>query len=103
MVNRPNGLRIGIGWYTSESYRELLAIADDRGALPDTFEEWEKQARKTLFIMRGDGHEPEQVFLNIPELRAWCREKELLINGETRADFVSEKLHQAGPIGRLEM
>jgi hypothetical protein len=102
-MNRSSEPRIGIGWYTPESYRELLAIADDRDALPDTFEEWEKQARKTLFIMRGEGHEPEQVFLNISELRAWCLERKLPINGNTRADFVSKKLHQAGPIGKLKL
>jgi hypothetical protein len=102
-MNARSEPRIGIGWYTPESYRELLAIADDRDALPDTFEEWEKQARKTLFIMRGDGHEPEQVFLKIAELRAWCMKKRLPINGKTRASFVSEVLHQAGPIGKLKV
>jgi hypothetical protein len=95
-MTTPNLVRIGVGWYTPASYIELLAVSDDRSELSDSFEEWERHARKTLFVMRGEGHEPEQVFVNIAELVAWCRERKLPINGKSRADFVSNKLHESG-------
>jgi hypothetical protein len=98
-----SGLTIGVGWYTPESYSALLNVADDADDLPDTFEEWLKQAKKVIFTLRGEGLQPEQVFVNIDELMAWCRRRRVSLNGKNRADFVSEKVLNSNPIGLTKL
>jgi hypothetical protein len=102
-VTRQSGLKIGVGWYTPESYSALLNVADDADDLPDTFEEWLKQAKKVIFMLRGEGLQPEQVFVNVVELLAWCRKRRVPLNGKNRADFVSEKVLDSNPIGRTKL
>ena len=92
-------MRLGIGWYTAETYAALCAVADDRDTLPATHAEWERKARKILFTLRGQGMDPEQYFVNVEELVRWCKDRGLPLTGEHRARFVSEQV-QAAPVIR---
>ena len=37
---------VGICWYRPEDYARLMAMFTDRESLPDTYEEWLKEAKK---------------------------------------------------------
>ncbi len=96
-------MRLGIGWYTPATYSALREVADDGSTLPDTFEAWQNQSQKLLFTLRGEGIDPEQVFVNIAELVAWCKQHGLPCTGESRAKFVSEKVSLSPPTGRIQL
>jgi hypothetical protein len=94
MPNKPPARKppkLGIGWYTPETYAALLEVADDRDELPRTFDAWLRQAQKVLFVVRGKGLQPEQIFVDIEELSRWCRGRGTPIDGKNRAQFVSAK------------
>ena len=96
-------MRLGIGWYTPATFLALREVADDRSGLPDTFEAWQKESQKLLFMLRTEGLDPEQVFVNIAELVEWCKQRGVPCTGEARATFVSEKVNVAPAIGRLRL
>lgn len=94
--------RLGIGWYTPESYAALLEVADDRADLPGTFEAWLQHARKLLFGLRVRGLDPEQVFIDVPELVHWSRSRVRPVNAKSRADFAREKVTTLPPSRPLQ-
>jgi len=85
---------LGICSYSREQYPMLLETADDRDALEDTHDEWLESYRKGIIRFRLMGIEPVKVDIDIKELLAYCKEKGLKNNGETRTIYSAELLQQ---------
>ena len=94
-------MRLGVGWYTPATFAALREVSDDRDTLPPTFEAWQREAAKLLFILRGKGLDPEQFFVDIDELVGWCKQRRVPLNAESRANFVREKVGAAPKSGPL--
>jgi hypothetical protein len=80
---------VGLAWYTRESWHRLVEVADDRSALDDTFEDWERQALSAFRKLQAAGANIHKVVIDIDALVAWCRAKGHKINGAARAEFAS--------------
>lgn len=93
------GTPVGLAWYTRESWDRLVEVADDRAALDDSFEEWERQALSALRKFRASGLDIHKVMIDIDALAAWCRAKGHKINGAARAEFASILVEQVAGAG----
>lgn len=87
---------IGLAWYTRESWHRLVEVADDRDALDDTFEDWERTALSAIRDIEALGRRIRKVPLDIDALVVWCRENHRQVDSAARADFVAHLL-QATP------
>lgn len=88
--------QIGVTWYTRDSWQRLVEVADDRDALDDTFEDWERTALSAVQDLEALGRRIRKVPIDIEALVEWCRENHRQIDSAARADFVAHLL-QATP------
>jgi len=87
---------IGLAWFTRDAWHHLVAVADDREALDDMFEEWERTALAAIQNLETLGRRTRKVPIDINALVTWCRQNNRRIDSAARADFVTHLL-QSGP------
>jgi hypothetical protein len=87
-----NQLRIGIAWFDREQWNRLTEVVPDRSELDDTFEAWERSARKAIKNFERNGQTIEKVQIKVEELLAWCLINGTSPNGASRSNYVSEVL-----------
>lgn len=83
---------LGIATYQINDWQELLKISDDRANLEETWDEWNDNIHKYEEHLRKNNKTFKEILINLEELKIFCKNNELLINGESRSHFVSEKL-----------
>ena len=81
-----------VAWFTAESWPRLLAVADDRENLHDTFDEFERTAGARVEAYRRQGISIEKVLLDVDELAAWCRAERRPLDAMARAEFAAMAL-----------
>lgn len=79
----------GFAWFDKEQWERLTQVAADKAALDESFEEWERNATRTLRDLERQGHRIERVHIKIDELASWCKEKGMPLNGKARAEYVT--------------
>ncbi|MCX5859364.1 MAG: hypothetical protein NT056_05655 [Proteobacteria bacterium] len=87
-------MTIGGAWYLPEQWNKLKEISVDRDDLEDTYEEWLANAEQSVAKMSAAGVTVKKIMVEIAELEAWCRAKNLKINGKSRAEFVANKMRE---------
>ena len=85
---------LGIAWYSSDQWERLRHVVSDPGNLEDTYEEWLSIAEKALQDYAKTGAKIRRVHIDVEELVAWCKSKNIPLNGASRSEFASEKLYQ---------
>jgi hypothetical protein len=88
------GTVIGVAWYRAEQWDRLREISVDRDKLEETYEEWLASAEEALRQIRRSGKYAEKVAVDVGELLAWCRARNLDVDGKARAQYVAEMLRQ---------
>lgn len=73
MKKNDNETVFGIGFYQKEQWPLLLETAEDRPELEDTYEEWDKNLKKSLKNMLAVGMKPLKVDLDVHEFLSWCK------------------------------
>ena len=86
--------RLGIAWFDRDEWRKMREVAVDSANLDDTFEEWEAGATRILGGLQARGVLAEPVHISTSELRQWCVERNLQLDGAARAEFTDFKLRQ---------
>jgi len=84
----------GLCWYQEDQWTRLLEISEDSGELEETYEEWKRNAHKTIQEIQATGTKIKKIKINLEHLLAWCNEKRLPVNGASRAEYVSYVLQQ---------
>jgi hypothetical protein len=87
-------LRLGLAWFDREQWQRLTEVVPDRSELDETFEQWERNARKAMKELERRGQLVEKVLINVDELLAWCTLTGLAPNGKGRSEFVLEVLRR---------
>ena len=64
----------------------------DKEVLEDTFVEWEAGMKKRIPEYKKEGMRVEKVLIDVDELVAWCREKQIPVDGKARALYAAEAL-----------
>jgi len=91
---------VGIAWHTRESWQRLLTVADDREALDDTFEDWERNALNVIRNLEDKGSQVRKVPIDTEALIVWCRESGRRIDGAARAGYVTHLMRSAQSPGQ---
>ncbi len=81
---------VGIGFYKREQWQQLLDTAADADILEKTYDEWMDVLDSSLEKIPAYGIEPELVEVDVDELLAFCKERDLRNNAETRAKFIAK-------------
>ena len=92
----PSDAQLGLAWYTREGWKRLRELADDRDALDDTFEDWERGALGAIRELESAGRKIRKVPIDIDALVVWCRERGRALDSAARAEYVSDLLQRAG-------
>ena len=88
-------VEVGFAWYTPESWRRLCELADDRQALDDSFEDWEREALAAICDLECVGRRVRKVPIDVEELATWCRERGIPLDGAARAEYVIHMLQKS--------
>jgi hypothetical protein len=82
-------LNLVVAWYKPEQWIRLRKISADASQLEETYGEWQIQAEKTLKDFAARGVFPEKVVVDVEDLLAWCKERELPVKGESRSHYAA--------------
>lgn len=85
---------MGCAWYRAEQWDRLREVAVDRDNLEETHAEWVANAEETLRGMRKAGMLVDKVEVDVEELLAWCKARQLDVDGGARAKYAGEMLRQ---------
>jgi len=83
---------VGIAWFDRAQWQRLTEAVPDRNELDNTFEAWERSAKKTFKEFKRSGQIVEKVAVKVEDLLAWCTLHGVIPNGSSRAEYVSELL-----------
>ncbi|HEV2560128.1 MAG TPA: hypothetical protein VGU45_16015 [Microvirga sp.] len=84
--------RIGVPWYTRESYPRIRAMMNDDGTLAPTYDAWRMAAENNEGEARRVGIEVVRVPLEPEVFAAWCEEQGRPLDRAGRVAFVEEAL-----------
>jgi hypothetical protein len=87
-------VHIGIAWFDAEQWRRLTEVVPDRNELDDTFQVWERDAKRALKEFKRQGQLVEKVPIRIDELLAWCTLRGRSPDSRARSEYVSELLQK---------
>ena len=85
---------IGVAWYRPDQWEQMRKLSDDSDRLEGTYEQWLSYAERQLAELRSRGCRVQKVDVDLDELLKWCTSKRLPLNGDSRAQYVAEKLRQ---------
>jgi hypothetical protein len=85
-------MNLSIAWYKPEQWQRLLGVSADLDQLEKTFGEWQIMAEKAFQNFAAQGVFPEKVVVDVENILAWCNERELPVNGESRSQYASRLL-----------
>lgn len=88
----PSTMVLGMAWYREEDYPTILQISDDRANMDDTYQTWLANAMRAKANMQQQGAIVKNVLVRPDELTQWCHTHGKPINGQARAEFVTDKL-----------
>ena len=81
-------LTVGIAWFDRAQWTRLTEVVPDRSTLDDTFEQWERGARKLLAQIRAEGRIAKEVPIDVEQLLAWCTLRGIPPDSGSRAEYV---------------
>jgi hypothetical protein len=87
--------KLGVAWYTRETWERLRELAADREVLDDTFENWEQGALAAVFELESAGRQVHKIPIDIDALVLWCREHGHRLDTAARAEYVMHLLQRA--------
>lgn len=91
----------GLAWYKKEDWNRLLEVSEDKSKIEETHDEWLKNAENAIKNFKKKGIKIEKVQIDLNELIRWCNERNLSLNGEARANFVTHKMQKEEGIKRI--
>jgi hypothetical protein len=88
-------MQLGVAWYTRETWAQLRELADDRDALDDTFEEWERQAVNVIRELESAGRRIRTIAIDVDAAVTWCRQQDRRFDSAARSEYVAQLLREA--------
>jgi len=85
---------IGIAWYRKEQWELLKTTAADSEIIENTYEEWEKQATRTLIEIRNQGQNIERVEFDVEKFNEWCKKCGKKPDAKARTEYVTKLLRE---------
>lgn len=80
-----------IAWFRREQWPLLKQKAADRDEIEDTYDDWEKEAKKLVRMCIETGNKFHKIDVDVFALEKWCEEKGLQNDSKARSQFAAEK------------
>ncbi len=77
-------------WYREEDWETLIAMFADAEMLPRTYEAWLERAHEMQEKVQAEGDAVIKVYIDPETFPKWCKEKDLPMNAEARAQLAIE-------------
>jgi len=87
-------LVVGFAWFDRKQWQRLTEAVADRNELDDTYEQWEQSALEAVRMIEREGQKVEMVHIEVESLVSWCRAKGLPVNGQSRAEYVTQLMQR---------
>ena len=87
--------RVGLAWFTAETYPKLLAVADDRDARAATFVEFDAVESRRIAALTARGIEVRRILIDVDRLVEFCRARGVKIDRESIPLFVAAEMMTA--------
>jgi len=84
--------KIGIAVYLEEDWEELRKISSDVDKLEKNWGGWVDNKNKLECEMYRNGISFEEVFIDLDELKEYCKSNNMEINSKARSAFVADKM-----------
>jgi hypothetical protein len=81
---------VGLAWFDRKQWKRLTEVVEDRNELDDTYEQWQQGALDAVRMIERQGQKVEKVHVEIESLVSWCKENGLSVNGQSRAEYVTQ-------------
>jgi hypothetical protein len=91
-MQNHGSIALGIAWYRREQWDRLRDVSVDSEFLEKTWDEWVANARERFIEMSIAGFRAERIDVDVERLIQWCRSNRRLLDGEARAEYVTQKL-----------
>ena len=85
---------VGIAWYKPTQWKRLLRISEDSEALDGTYLEWSDAATDAIRALARAGLRVQRVDIDVERLLAWCAERDLPVNSESRSRYLGDRLRK---------
>lgn len=96
--DRP--LVIGFAWFDRKQWQRLTEAVADRNELDATYEQWEQSAHEAVRMIEHQGQKVEMVHIEVESLVSWCKAKGLPVNGQSRAEYVTQLMQRRHAQGK---
>ncbi len=87
--NHPPSIQ-ALVWYKEDDWARLKEMFTDGHMLPVTYDDWLKRAEAMLEEISGQGDIGMKVYIDPETFPAWCKEKGVEMNGESRSQMAIE-------------
>ena len=91
----PPEMVIGVAWYLAKDWDDMRSLCSDRDEMHESFGAWQRSAKQTERTLKAEGHTIVRVTIDPAEFAGWCAVRGRSMDGEARAEFVTEKARQA--------
>jgi len=85
-------MNVGIGHYRPKDYLKIYNMSEDKETMNETWKEWKKKKDKAKAGLEKQGLHVVDVLVFPKELKKYCEEQGIKIDGKARSKFVSYKL-----------
>ena len=88
---------MAVASFTREEWLKLREVADDREALHDSYEDWQKDVLTLRRRALNNGTSSIEISMTAAEIQGWCRENHLRLDGSARSRYAAEKAKAQDP------
>ena len=93
--------KIGVAWYSRDTWVRLSRAAPDPEGFEDTYEDWLLMWHEAAAKLQEAGINPDRVEVDFESFRDWCATHALSLDSAARAQFVSEELQRRDRDSRI--
>lgn len=82
-------MEVNLAYYRKKDWVKFLEMIDDRDSMHDSWNEWHKSYLKAKRNLTSKGLVVNDYVVDLNELRKYCSNRGLKIDGKSRSQFVS--------------
>lgn len=82
---------INLAYYERKDWDYFLSIIPDREKMHESWDDWYQSYNKLKIFLISQGLQVRDITVNIQELKKYCWERNIPMDGKARSQFVQEK------------
>lgn len=94
MKKKDMDMQVAFAWYKPEQWTLLKAYSVDKDEIEDTFAEWLEHAERSFKEYEESGLNMHKVQIDIDALVAWCKERDVPVDGDARSKYAAALLQE---------